>query len=77
MTNRLPEAGASAAARRREAAARSGLAFVALDPRLRGRFEAIAEGRVLAIDYLVTRPTPGVPTAELSARLVRARPVAP
>lgn len=45
-----------------------------LDDGLAGRFAKLAAGRVLVVDYLVTRPAPAVPTAELSARL---RPGAP
>ena len=45
-----------------------------LHPSLAGRFSELADGRILVIDYLVTRPAPAVPTAELSARLQRARP---
>jgi len=40
-----------------------------LDDGLAGRFAELAAGRVLVVDYLVTRPAPAVPTAELSARL--------
>ena len=40
-----------------------------LDGDLAGRFGELAAGRVLVVDYLVTRPAPAVPTAELSARL--------
>ena len=47
---------------------------IALDPRLEGRLAEIAAGRVLVVDYLVTRPTPALPTAELSVRLLRDRP---
>ena len=39
-----------------------------LDPGLQGRFAELAGGRVLVIDFLLTRPTPQLPTAELSAR---------
>ena len=45
-----------------------------LDDDLAGRFAEIAAGRVLLVDYLVTRPAPAVPTAELSARLERVAP---
>jgi hypothetical protein len=47
---------------------------IALDARLRGRFADIAAGRIVVIDYLVTRPTPALPVAELSVRLQRTPP---
>ena len=49
-------------------------AQIALDDRLVGRFAEIAAGRILVIDYLVTRPSWSLPSAELSVRLQRTVP---
>ncbi len=47
---------------------------IVLDPRLAGRLFDLANGRVLVIDYLLTRPSWSLPMAELSVRLQRASP---
>ena len=47
---------------------------VALDPALQGRFAALAAGRILVFDHLVTRRLPHAPAAELSVRLQAHRP---
>jgi hypothetical protein len=54
--------------------ASTALVEIGLDPHLRGRFAEIAAGRTLVIDFLVTRPTPQLPTGELSARWERRPP---
>jgi hypothetical protein len=46
-----------------------------LDPRLRGRFAEIADGRILVVDFLLTRQAPHLAAGELAARWERKRPV--
>ncbi len=77
--NAEPRAGSPGTGEADKANSRSRLAephdvAFALDPALVGRFAEIAAGRVLVVDYLVTRPSPALPTAELSVRLQRTAP---
>ena len=80
MTQRQLDPGYRAAAVTNATSARTGAESIGagvaneLHPGLAGRFSELADGRILVIDYLVTRPVPAVPTAELSARLQRVRP---
>jgi hypothetical protein len=48
---------------------------LALDRRLYGRIADLADGRLLVIDYLITRPSWAMPDGELSARLQLAAPL--
>ena len=48
--------------------------LISLDPGLAGHFAEIADGRVLVIDHLITRPAGGLPVGELSARFQRTPP---
>jgi hypothetical protein len=47
---------------------------IVLDRQLEGRLAAIADGRVLVIEYLITRPSWSLAAAELSVRVQRSRP---
>lgn len=80
MTERFPRSsGASpqehASTTGSPSAGQPDLVTIDLDGRLAGRLADLADGRVLVIDYLVTRPSWAMPEAELSVRLQRAAPL--